>query len=78
MDQVSPDEKWQLSTAFAYTTLETLTSMRLGSARTSGVLLFGPTVRVGSEGSETKYNPHGNKTPNNLQRCFGEGKKRKA
>ena len=51
--QVSVDEKWQLSTAFAYTALKTLTSMRLGSTRASGVPLLGPTVRLGSEGNET-------------------------
>ena len=76
MDQVSADEKWQLSTAFAYTTLETLTSMRLGSARASGVPLLGPTLMVGSEGSETKYNPHGSKTPNSIQRCLEEKKQK--
>ena len=77
MDQVSADEKWLLSTAFAYTTLETLTSMRLGSARASGVPLLGSTVRVGSEGSGTKFNPHGNKTPNSLQQCLEEKKENK-
>ena len=72
MDQVSADEKWQLSTAFAYTILKTLTSLRLGSARAPGVPLLGPTVRVGSEGSETCYHTHGDETPYSLQRCFEE------